>query len=123
MKKLRYGIPTPPAHALHHHAYELNGMLVCYIWVFDDEGARIIENQYVSARKMMSALGCSQATAYRLLAAENKRYWVADLRDKDKPRCYSALPRRRLSQLEVQPVGNPGWRSGIYQQGMRRRRH
>lgn len=122
MQKLKYGIPNPPSRAAGHHAFMQDGTQVCYAWIMDEEGARIIENQFVSAQEIKKELSCSQATAYRVISRFKKRYWVADLRDEKKPRCYSALPRRLLASVEIQPVGNPGWRSGIYQQGMRLRR-
>lgn len=121
MKANRYGIPEPPAHANHHHAFQQNSFSACYIWVFDDEGARIIETQYAQVREVMTEKRCARSTAYRLIAAQGRRYWVSDCRDPQNPRCYTVIPRRVLRGLQVLPVGNPLWHSGHYQRRLRLR--
>lgn len=113
--------PTPPYCGKGTHHIEHNGMFVCNIWCFDEEGARKIETQYKTAEGIMAVRGVSRATAYRLIKRQAKRYWLTDLRDPDKPTVRSVLPMDIVTNATVNPVGNPNLHNGIYQQGIARR--
>lgn len=117
----KYCIPQPPSTARGRHIYTQSGEKVCFIWVFDDEGREIFENHYGTARDIMTVKGCSQATAYRLIASEPKRYWLTDMRNRDRPKCYSVLPWSLIRKAKINPLGNPGWHSGPYQQQNRQK--
>lgn len=119
---MKHHIPEMPEHVISRDCYRVNGDKVCYIWILSDRGAEIIGNQYVTARDIMKLKSCGRSTAYRMIAGVPKRYWITDSRDATKPRCYSALPLAVVQRMKVLPVGNPNWRSGIYQQSLRHRR-
>lgn len=120
----RIKLPTPPSHGSNIHAAEQNGLHVCHIWIFDDKGAAAIATQHGNAEQIARTLGVSRATAYRIMQRHGKRYWCIDLRDEDNPKCCCVLPYSSLSDVTIHPVGNPNFRSGIYQQriALRRRR-
>lgn len=115
-------IPQLPTNIINRDCYTIDGERVRYMWILSDRGAEIIGNQFATAQDIMRVKKCSRTTAYRLIASEPKRYWITDTRNPDKPHCLSALPLRLVHKAKVQPVGNPNWRSGIYQQGLRGRR-
>ena len=108
-------IPQPPCTARGHHVYKQTGDRVCYIWVLDAEGWRVIDNQYATAKTIMKLKKCSQATAYRIIASLPKRYWLIDM-SKRPHSCISVLPVQMLKRIEILPIGNPSWRNGLYQQ-------
>lgn len=119
---MKHYIPELPDHIISRDCYTVDGERVCYVWALSDRGAEIIGNQYATAEKIMRLKKCGRSTAYRLIASVPKRYWITDARDPNRPRCFSALPLSLVRKHKVQPVGNPNWRSGIYQQGLRARR-
>lgn len=100
---------------------EQNGTRVSFIWYFTDKGRGIIETQYNTPAQIQQQLGVSRATAYRLVAAHPKRYWVSDMRDQDNLRCYCVLPAEVVMGIIPRPVGNPNLHNGMYQQSVARR--
>lgn len=115
-------IPRVPNHIKGTHSIIREGTSVGYIWILTDQGAATIETQYANAVQIMEALGVSRATAYRIIQRHEKRYWCSDTRDADNPRCYSVIPRKALDDVTVNPLGNPNFCNGIYQQSIARRR-
>ncbi len=115
-------IPQLPIHRHMGSYYIQEGILEGYIWILDDKGARAIETQYANAQQIRDELGVSRATAYRIIAKQKKRYWCSDVRESEKPRCYSVIPREALKHITVLPQGNPNFSSGIYQQRIARKR-
>lgn len=118
---IRIKVPTPPYHTPNTHAEEHIGNAVGYIWIYTDTGAATIETQYKNAEQIQQALGVSRATAYRIIARHPKRYWCSDCRDADKPRCFCVVPTKVMEDYVKQPVGNPNFSNGIYQQTIARR--
>ena len=117
-------IPRPPQTYSPRSMIIQEGLLVSHIWVFDAAALATIETQYATAQQIAERIGCSRATAYRIIKRHAKRYWLCDLRPNESERCVSVLPLDVLNSVQLLPLGNPNFRSGIYQQdiALRRRR-
>lgn len=113
--------PTPPNHGKNTHSIEENGLYVCNIWAFDEVGAKVIETQYKTAEGIMHQRKVSRATAYRLIKGQEKRWWYTNLSNPKRPTVRAVLPANLVATLEINPVGNPNLRNGIYQQTIARR--
>lgn len=118
----RQRVPQPPYIMIGRDTFIQNGARVCHIWVFTPAGLSSIETQYATARQIMQLLGCSRATAYRIIKRHGKRYWLCDLRPTEQESCLSVLPLSVLERIQVQPQGNPHFRNGLYQQDIAKRR-
>ena len=120
----RNRIPRPPFQPRGSNALIQDGLTVAHIWVFSATGLATIETQYATARQIMERLGCSRATAYRIIKRHKKRYWLCDLRPDEEERCLSVLPLEVLDAVQLLPLGNPHFHDGVYQQNiaLRRRR-
>lgn len=120
----RNSIPQPPYVPASSTMLIQDGMLVSHIWVFSDPGWATIETQYATAQQIAARLGCSRATAYRIIKRHKKRYWLCDLRPNVAEKCISVLPIEALASVQLLPLGNPNFTNGIYQQAiaLRRRR-
>lgn len=119
---MRIKIPKPPEHHFSTNALVQEGLDVTHIWVFNQAGRAAIETQYKTAAGIQAATGCSRASAYRLIARTDKRYWIFDLTDPDNPTVWSCLPVSIVQEYTPYPVGNPNFANGIYQQQIARRR-
>lgn len=120
----RNRIPRPPFHHAGSNVLVQEGLLASHIWVFSEAGLATIETQYATAQQIMQRLGCSRATAYRIIKRHKKRYWLCDLRPNEEERCLSVLPLDVLEAVQLLPLGNPHFHDGVYQQeiALRRRR-
>lgn len=120
----RNSIPRPPFRPKGSNALVQDGLVVAHIWVFSADGLATIETQYATAQQIMQRLGCSRATAYRIIKRHKKRYWLCDLRPDEVERCLSVLPIEVIDAVQLLPPGNPHFTDGVYQQGiaLRRRR-
>ena len=101
--------------------YEKHGTRVSFLWYWTEAARRTIETQYKTPEELVTTLGISRATAYRLIAAQPKRYWCTDLRDEENPRVYAVVPTSVMENYVPRPVGNPNLHSGLYQQALARR--
>ena len=117
-------IPRPPETYGTRSMIIQDGLVVSHIWVFDAAALATIETHYATAQQIAERIGCSRATAYRIIKRHEKRYWLCDLRPNEAERCVSVLPLDVLDSVQLLPLGNPNFRSGIYQQdiALRRRR-
>ena len=117
-------IPRPPQ-TFHRTSMMIqDGITAAHIWVFSADALATIETQYATAQQIAERIGCSRATAYRIIKRHKKRYWLIDLRPDEAERCLSVLPLKELDAVQLHPAGNPNFHSGIYQQeiALRRRR-
>ena len=118
----RIRVPQPPHHNRFSSTMIQEGLLVSHIWVFTDPGMATIETQYATAQQIAALIGCSRATAYRIINRHKKRYWLCDLRPNVPETCVSVLPREALHGVQLLPLGNPNFSNGIYQQEIARKR-
>ena len=115
-------LPRPPIRVGRDtQCHVVGGDRVVHAWIFTDTGVGIIETQYWTAVHLQDRLGVSRATAYRIIAKQPVRYWVIDYRDEANPKCRCAIPATLAETITPNTVGNPNFRSGIYQQEIARR--
>lgn len=118
---MKVKVPQPPRHGPGLHAIEQKGLVVTYIWALDEVGVQRCETQYATAAAIAKLKGVSRATAYRIIAKHTHRYWYVDM-SADPARVWSVLPMEAVRAYQPAPEGNPHFHSGIYQQGIARRR-
>lgn len=120
----RNSIPQPPYVPASSTMLIQDGILVSHIWLFNEAALPTIATQYATAQQIAERIGCSRATAYRIIKRHKKRYWLIDMRPNEAEKCLSVLPIEALESVQLLPLGNPNFSSGIYQQeiALRRRR-
>lgn len=118
---MKIKMPQPPRHGPGLHAIEQKGLTVTHIWALDEVGAKRCETLYATAAAIAQQRGCSRATAYRIIARSAHRYWYIDM-SQDPAHVWAVLPVEAVQAYAPGPEGNPGFRSGIYQQDIARRR-
>ena len=123
MSKLPLNLPAPPPTSPRTRILMRDSPLLCYIWLQNPALRATIETQYVNADRIRALKGCARSTAYRIIKRFTKRYWLIDMTDPEAPSCCAVLPVELLKDVEIKPVGNPNFRSGIYQQSIALKRH
>lgn len=118
----RNSIPRPPYTPPSSTLLIQEGIHVTHIWLLKEAGLASIETLYATAPQIMQRIGCSRATAYRIIKRHHKRYWLCDLRPDVQESCLSVLPLEVLDAVQLLPPGNPHFRDGVYQQDIARRR-
>lgn len=118
----RISIPRPPYTPATSTLLIQEGINVTHIWVLKEAGLATIETLYATSSQIMKRLGCSRATAYRIIKRHKHRYWMCDLRPDTRESCLSVLPLEVLEHIQLLPLGNPHFRDGVYQQDIARRR-
>ena len=93
----RNSIPRPPYTPPRSTMLIQDGILVAHIWIFNEAAMATIETQYATAQQIAARLGCSRATAYRIIKRHKKRYWLCDLRPNVTEKCISVLPIKELA--------------------------